>query len=229
MPQPTPAPDSLAQLRPRLLGRIRAYLRQTKFAPIWEAETVLEDLQGAIWLEMHCSSVPVSWKQALRKALYREWETRRPSLGNQAERFADQRPNGGTQTGTHSEFTQKLFLAGWPDCGLGRASKQMGLTRRELKLRLTALWKDLEPVPGFRSIQQRISRLIGLAGTPCPPSILRRDARQLLRLMAQLDLPVHLVEIRPVLTILAERKLASPLGNPEFANADKELHAKEEG
>ena len=57
---------------------------------------------------------------------------------------------------------------------------------------------------------------------------LRKETRQILRLMAQLDLPKHLIEMHPILTILAERKLVAHPGNPESANADMELHAKEE-
>ena len=228
----TPA-DALTQLRPQLLRHIRFYLRKTQYAAVFQTQQILQDIQGVLWLEFAQIDSPLEeWPRGLRRALYLEFETTKvhaslhqAPLGDSrkppadALRFSDEE--------NHAEILQALQKIGWLQCGLAPAAKQLHLTRRQLKVQLTHLWKSLQTPVNFVPLERRIARLLSPLSTGVPSPWQRQEARAILRLLAQLNAPPHLNNLRGLLTILAARKTEGRPGNQGFANADAGPRAKE--
>ena len=227
------AADALTQLRPRLLRHIRFYLRKTQYAAVYQAPQILQELQGVLWLEFSQMKHPLEeWPRGLRRALYLEFETTKTHTRLQEASLGDPRklPTDAVQYSdeeSHAKILQALAECGWPQCGLAPAAKRLHLTRRQLKTQLTHLWRSLQTQVDFAPLERRVARLLSPLSTEAPSSWQRQEARAILRLLAQLNPPAHLENLRGLLTILAARKTGGRPGNPGCATAGLELRATE--
>ncbi len=218
MPLPSdPAPEQiLAERRGEFLNRVRQWQRRSGLARGCTAEQVLDGCLGQVWIELARGLTP---SQALRRSLYLDWERpqRRsplPLLGEYLGRPDHPEPELPPWAREWLDLLTATELVGW------RAGRRLPWTHHQRRLILASLARLLAG-PGFwDDLRRRCSRLFARAADldPLPPP-LRREARRILQLTNQLELPPGWDGIRRDLSTLAARRPGAGRGSRADASA----------
>ncbi|MBL7008070.1 MAG: hypothetical protein ISR76_03670 [Planctomycetes bacterium] len=220
MPVPADhAPESILALRrEQMTARVRLWQQRSGMAPGWEPGDVLEASLGALWIELVRGR---SWRQALRRALYLDWErprrtAHRPLPAGLGRAAAATAPPPELPPWTAAWLIE---LSAHPGGG-AKAARELGWTRQRTRLVLGTLARQLGG-PGFwTDLERRCARLHARAASEAPSCAeVQAEARALLRLMSHLELPAELEDARRGLSTLAARRAADPLGSPAASSA----------
>ena len=192
---PPESDPSLAEVfgdqRARILGWLRDYFRRVGRRPRRSLEELFEDWSGALWLEMGEQGEDAwAWRRAVRRVAYRELEL---------ERRRGLRPlDEAAAPGPRAEAALPAEVAAWLDellagSGAGiawtREARRLGISRAQMRVRLTALAQALSDGRLFPDLQRRIARLLTRSAGSGAGAEERREARELLRLLGSLELP----------------------------------------
>ncbi len=214
------APEQiLADRRGPMLERIRAWQRRSGLARHASAEEVLAAGAGCLWLELARGR---SWRQALRRTLYLEWERPRRLACRQLPAGLgrpDPEPSGAAELPPWTAAWLADFAA-HAGGGAG-AARERGWSRQRARLVLSSLARAIAGPQFWTDLRRRCARVharAALAPAGCPE--LRAEARLLLRLLGQLELPPELDRARDGLSsILAARRAAGLRGSPAPSSA----------
>ncbi len=242
--QPDLSPECIEQLRPRLLRRVAKYLSITGYRRPADAGLVLDAILGEVWLglaELNDASGDPNqdntWKRALRRALYREFEQGRrhrgisldqldnpdfilPSIDRVAENAHRLRVIEDTADTMAGAKTNPLTLTS--------ATERLEISRRELRSECTKLWLELTHGEGPANLTRRFSRMFTLIILESDSKRSLHEARRLLRYSTMLKLPHALDSARQILTRWVARRVASHTESQESSNDSQVLPAKAE-
>ncbi len=215
----------LQRLRPRLLRWTRIWLRRTGYAPGACASQLLEDWQGALWLEIRGLEDPEQeWTRAMRRVLYREIE--RPIL-SRTRPLPEILPDANTSREIPMELADRAReFATHPGHPLDVA-REHGWTRRILKSEITALLLKMSGSSFFENLRHRIARVHVRATSTLPWSHVEPEVRALIRVTGLLDLPPDLKRARAGLTNLVARKEVDHPESPESSISPEPLQTTE--
>lgn len=214
----------LDRLRPQLVRRVACYQRRTGFGSGFDAEDVVTDCLGALWLELRALDRPDrQWPRALRRVLYREWEVGGRRRGERLREDLPAPPGAG-----HAEVPE--WVAPWlapllegaaPRGALAPTAARLGISRRQLRLRLTALARALTAGTFFPDLKRRAARLFARATADGTDAGVRAEAQELLRLLAMVEPPSGMAEVVRGLRSLAGRRAPARPGSRGCASGCK--------
>lgn len=197
-------------MEPQLQSRLRYHLRRAPDTETMQAE----DYWGAIWLELCEQDGSLqACLQAIRKVAYQEWEkpARKPTSTFAGSNWAK------SSSACKSTLGVPEPIAAWIECFLSleqpirlrTACRELGLTRQELRLRLTIVWKALHPGNPVQDLYRRLARLLARMATEGSTATLQREVKHLKYLWSILELPVELRRYGPLLRELSREPATS--------------------
>lgn len=199
MPHPADPHPELLDAMERELARRRQRLARRGMAP---ARADAAECRGALWLELADGArAPAA---AARRVAYREWEAVRAAAGLEAEPAAPaEAPPGALLPPSLQAWAEELL-----DCGplpgrLGRSARHLCLTRAQLRMRATAVWRALSGDPGFHDLRCRVARVCARGASEGRTRAVCAEARRLRSLLAVLEVPEDLQRAVATLRTLA--------------------------
>ncbi len=194
----------LVRHRVALLAAIVTWQGRCGLARRLAPEEVLERCLGQLWLELDAGR---DWRPALRRALYLEWELPARRAALPLAREPEARPTGAEPELPPWAQPWLQLLSSRDGDGLA-PWRRLGWSRQRRRLVATGLARALAGRGFWVDLRRRCSRLFSRAaleaaapGGGSPE--LRAEARLLLRLLAQLELPPGWRRIRRDLARLA--------------------------
>lgn len=224
-------PLSLDRFHPLWKRQLRAW--QARLPQGWllgTTEELLDELQGALWLEMHRHPQPnpILARQALRRVLYRDFEASWVHRIFPFEEALDSPAALGHSPveGTLVDLPAGLrpiahsYLAGdGPEGNLRRGVQQLG-SRRRVRLFNTLLMAALSVGPPLQDLKRRMARLCVAVSHEGMLPAHRRQARTLNRALSMLEQTEEIRGLRRALSgIVAARKPEDHAESPGYANA----------
>lgn len=216
-----PLPSPLDRIRPGLLRQLRWHLDRCAVHPV-PAEEALAHCLGALWMELAApGKAAADWRRALRRVVYQEWErpARRAAAQLPAALCAPPERRPPEMPGRLQPWAASLLRDGPLRGRLAPATRRLGLSRRALRLRVTALARALSGDGFFPDLERRAARVLTAAARSGPLPLHRREARRILRVLALVEPPPALEPVRAALSTLAARRVPAGPGSRESASA----------
>jgi hypothetical protein len=213
-----------------LVLAVRRWLRRLpRGHQLGRPEDVLESVTGALWVELVQSPNPAGTAlSCLRRVLYREFERRwrqAPcSLDTQSERWIPvSRQDAVSQLldlPAHLvPWAEEYLRYGGPQGRLEHGAAICG-SRRQTRLRNTALFEALSSGQFHRDLERRAARLLSATAIDGPRPCHVRAARDIQNVLKMLESTPKLASIRAAVSnIAALRTPASHAETAESANA----------
>jgi hypothetical protein len=235
---PTAAADAtrvlLLQRHDLELGVRRWQQRLPRPGAIGSASDILDSISGALWLELAACAKPVEQRQrCLRRVLYHEFERdwRRPYVGLDSALPKLSVPQVSPESWlgpidvsldlpSHLLAWAHSYLdLGGPQGRLDRGAALCG-SRRQTRLRNSAIFNNLADGRFRRDLQRRAARLLSAAALDGASPVHRQEAGAILCILKMLQPTPELTAMRQAVSnIVAQRKLADHAGTAESANA----------
>lgn len=235
---PTAAADATRVLRLQRhdleLGVRRWQHRLPRPMALGDAADILDSIAGALWLELAACTEPLEERhRCLRRVLYHEFERgwRHPNVGLDSAllKVADSAATTDSFQEPLREFldlpshlfawAQSYLELGGPQGRLDRGVALCG-SRRQTRLRNSALFDALADGHFRRNLQKRAARLLSAAALDGAVQAHRQEARAILCMLKMLQATPELQAMRQAVSnIVAPRKPADHAGTAESANA----------
>lgn len=211
------------------LGVRRWLQRLPRGHQLGQAADILQSISGALWIELALSANPGGTATScLRRVLYREyeklWRHAPCSLDSQNELWVPEHHQDAASMlldlPTHLlPWAEEYLRYGGPEGQLDRGALICG-SRRQTRLRNSALFAALSGGQFYKDLERRAARLLTAAAVDGPLPCHVRCARDIHNVVKMLEATPKLTALRlAVSNIAALQTPASHAGTAESANA----------